>query len=71
MLIAARVTAGARVFFVRDNGVGFNRTQAAQLCTPFHRLHATAEYVGTGVGLAIVARVIEQHPGRIRTEARA
>ncbi|MES2939675.1 MAG: ATP-binding protein [Pseudomonadota bacterium] len=52
------------VFFVRDNGVGFDPEHAARLFSAFHRLHPHADYEGTGIGLAIVKRVVEWHGGR-------
>ncbi|GEM_PF-351575 len=53
------------VYFIKDNGVGFNMENVAQIFTPFKRLHSQDEYEGTGIGLSTVQRIIHQHQGTI------
>ena len=63
--VGSEVQGGTAIFAIQDNGIGMDPAQAERIFQPFHRLHGEEEYPGTGIGLAVCERIVEQHGGRI------
>lgn len=68
--VGSKEIEGKVVYFVKDNGIGFDQSLAPRIFEPFKRLHGDDEYEGVGIGLAIAKRIVRHHNGRIWVESK-